>query len=561
MHVVLCSYCLPVPRDAKAIRNTSMTNSALNAFATAAILLPGMAAGAEYHLNSSTGNDANPGTSPKAAWKSLERVNQTVFQPGDRILLSAGGTWRGRLSPRGSGRKDAPIVISRYGDGPKPQIDGGGEQAAILLNNQEHWIIEGLELTNTSVSPMAKGHVFHKHAAEGRPETEVPGLRSGIVVLTSGQSRMAGLRITDCDIHDVKGSSWRLAKPGMYDNAGIYVRSDAPFDDVVIEGNHLHDLGTIGMIVWVGTGKNANNWGSADPALWGRGLRVRNNRIIKTGADGVIIGCSDGAVIEANTCYDVGVNAAPQPVCSGNPKDDVMHIAGVWCIASKDAVFQYNECARVRVFEHPADSQPWDVDMHCRGTITYQYNYSHDNPGGTLMIMNANPRLENVVFRYNISQNDGFQNKFNGSIAIFEPRKAELYNNVFVVTKGNNGYRLSDQPGSLYRNNIFAFASYTVGPQEYQPRTYPKQPVFEGNCYAGHDPLVADARKIVADPRFTASGTGGDGMGTTTGYILQKGSPCLGAGVVIPDPGNNDFFRNKLAKQGAPTVGAHQASP
>ena len=45
-----------------------------------------------------------------------------------------------------------------------------------------------------------------------------------------------------------------------------------------------------------------------------------------------------------------------------------MHIADIWCIASRDAVFQHNEVARVRVFDQPAGSMAFDVDMGFRGT-------------------------------------------------------------------------------------------------------------------------------------------------------------------------------------------------
>ena len=418
-------------------------------------------------------------------------------------------------------------------------------------------MIENLELRNTTTNRMIRGYLSGKHKEEGK-ETQVPGLRSGIAVRAVGADRLAGLRIADCDIHSIQGSSWRLAVPGMYANAGINVATEAPFDHVLIENNHVHDLGTIGMIIWVGTGTNAHNWLANESALWGRKLIVRGNRIVKTGADGMIVGSSDGALIEHNVCYDAGVNAEKAQDVSGHAGNDEMHIAGIWCIASRDALFQHNECARTRAFAHPADSEAWNVDMGCRGTITYQYNYSHDNPAGTLMIMNWNPNLERVVFRYNISQNDGFQNKFGRSIAIFEPRQAEIYNNVFVVTQGENGYRLSDEPGSVYRNNIFSFRGHKVGPPEYWPSTYPKQPLFEANCYFGHEPTVNDAKKLVADPMFVAPGKGADGLETVAGYRLQPESPCLNTGGPIPDNGGYDFFGNPVPNQGPSTIGAHQ---
>ena len=388
-----------------------------------------------YYLDSAAGNDGNRGTTSEVAWRSLAKVNETIFEPGDWVLLKAGGSWRGMLHPLGSGKPGAPITLSAYGDGPKPVIDGGGAEAAVWLEDQQHWVIEKLELRNTTANRMITGYLSGQHKEEGK-ETQVPGIRSGIVVRASGTERLAGLRIADCDIHSIQGSSWRLAVPGMYANAGINVATEAPFDDVLIENNHIHDLVTIGMIVWVGTGKNVHKWLENDSALWGRKLIVRGNRIVKTGADGIIVGSSDGALIDGNICYDAGINAADQPVVSGDPHRDVMHIAGIWCIASRDALFQRNEVARVRVFEQPADSEAFDVDMGCRGTITFRHNHTHENPGGTLMLMNWNPHLERVVYRDNISQNDGTRNKSGRQIVVVEHpgqmcKHVDIGNNVF----------------------------------------------------------------------------------------------------------------------------------
>ena len=70
------------------------------------------------------GNDTNPGLKTSAPWKTLEKVNSTIFLPGDRILFSAGGEWTGQLHPKGSGKTGNPIRIGKYGKGEKPSING-----------------------------------------------------------------------------------------------------------------------------------------------------------------------------------------------------------------------------------------------------------------------------------------------------------------------------------------------------------------------------------------------------------------------------------------------------
>src|SRR5689334_2459649 len=88
--------------------------------------------GATFYLDSKAGDDGRDGKAPEAAWKSIERANRETFQPGDRILLAAGSQWEGvALQPHGSGKDGSPIVVDRYGDGPKPALHGQGKVDAV----------------------------------------------------------------------------------------------------------------------------------------------------------------------------------------------------------------------------------------------------------------------------------------------------------------------------------------------------------------------------------------------------------------------------------------------
>jgi hypothetical protein len=61
-----------------------------------------------YHVDSKAGDDANDGTTPERAWRSLERVNRTVFAPGDRILFRAASVVRINRPESGPGAVTAP---------------------------------------------------------------------------------------------------------------------------------------------------------------------------------------------------------------------------------------------------------------------------------------------------------------------------------------------------------------------------------------------------------------------------------------------------------------------
>src|SRR5689334_2283765 len=70
-----------------------------------------------YYVDAQKGGDSNPGTSPQTAWKSLARIHQTVFAPGDRLLFAGGQAFAGTLKfPQSdSGRKGKPILVSSFG--------------------------------------------------------------------------------------------------------------------------------------------------------------------------------------------------------------------------------------------------------------------------------------------------------------------------------------------------------------------------------------------------------------------------------------------------------------
>ena len=105
---------------------------------------------AVYYVDQAAGDDTNTGLSETAAWKTLDKVNSTVFQPGDRILFKAGCTWNGGLAPKGSGSAGAPIQLDSYGQGEKPLILGGeADKKVVSLINQGYWEINNLRISSS----------------------------------------------------------------------------------------------------------------------------------------------------------------------------------------------------------------------------------------------------------------------------------------------------------------------------------------------------------------------------------------------------------------------------
>jgi len=103
-----------------------------------------------YYVSSSQGNDENDGLSIQSPFESIDKLNSMVFSPGDSIYFKSGDYWEGMFWLKGSGSSTNPIVIDVYGGNTKPIINGYGYQSSILIFNDQHIEINGLELFNSS---------------------------------------------------------------------------------------------------------------------------------------------------------------------------------------------------------------------------------------------------------------------------------------------------------------------------------------------------------------------------------------------------------------------------
>ncbi|MGV8168876.1 MAG: right-handed parallel beta-helix repeat-containing protein, partial [Candidatus Nanoarchaeia archaeon] len=73
-----------------------------------------------YYVDSTLGNDSNQGITEETAWKTLDKVSSTNFNPGDIILLKRGETWNNQTLSLSTSN----ILIDAYGAGNNPIIDG-----------------------------------------------------------------------------------------------------------------------------------------------------------------------------------------------------------------------------------------------------------------------------------------------------------------------------------------------------------------------------------------------------------------------------------------------------
>ncbi len=493
---------------------------------------------ATFYVDSENGDDSADGMTPETAWKTLTKVNETQLIGGDRILLKAGSVFEDQaLSIKSGGTAENPIIIDMYdGDvvgaeaGERPHIKGNGKNSFEYQGNQ---ISYGLHIKNAS-------HV-QVNNVEISNQGDTRKLSVGLCVEAAGCGVMQGVHINNVYIHDVNGTYEEKTLP----NGGLYyVVSDhsnnTRFDDIQVVNNIVKRVSRTGISV--GMTSSTDLWdghGGIIPqevldAYGHTNVLIRNNYVEEAGGDAIVPMFSIKPVIEYNIS-----NGASQ-----NTKHTSMYNAGIWPWRCEDAVFQYNECYGTIL---NGDGQAYDCDWS-RGTI-YQYNYSHDNEGGFILICQSEV-LDSIV-RYNISQND--------QRCLFltsNTHNADVYNNTFYIGEGLDTEVVEDVGGvATLKNNIF----YNLGTST--TTTWGRNFSYENNLYYGYDSTPEDSRKIIADPMFTDPGTGGTGVlgdsaiDTLGGYRLQEDSPAIDAGLEIENNGGRDYFGTQLT-DGKTDIGA-----
>lgn len=492
-----------------------------------------------YYVDSQNGNDSGDG-SINNPWKSLEKVNSTTFEPGDKILFKAGSLFTGQLVLNGSGNETAPIVIDMYSEGPKPAICANGlYREALLIQNVEYWEVNNLDLSN-------KGEETTQH-------------RAGVRLCATGTGEIYDhIYLRNLYVHDVNGVQRKCDEEGC----GIYIECvgrqiKTGFNDIKIENNHVAHIDRNGIAQYNQSPNRSTN------------VTVRNNFLENIGGDGIKIWGTDGALVEYNTIRGGQLR-------SGNAS------AGIWPFASTNVIMQYNE---VSGLHGTLDGQAFDADFYTVNTVA-QYNYSHDNDGGFMLFCSPGYSYsDGTVARYNISQNDGSPG---GSIMHFGGKATNtvVYNNVFYVPEHKTGFSFlkggSWEGGGPECNSFYNNVFYIEG--DLTKFGYAgENSVFSNNVFYGKHfyDEPEDAFKITEDPQFVAAGGAGYGMETAQAYKLLPTSPLIGKGAVIdeaklgnkegyvPEDGmrkfdnfntGKDFFGNNVDITKPRDIGAHQYS-
>ena len=488
-----------------------------------------------YYVDSVYGSDKADGLSRQTAFRSVERANQVLLAAGDALLFKAGCTFVGTLKPQRAD-KEGVVTIGRYGVGDKPVIVGTGEVAVELTD------VCGIDLVDLAITN--------------------PDGAYGVRILNEAGGEMQHLHVVNCHIYNVYGDHDRF----WINTGGIVMTSGREnpgwFRDLLIQDNEILNVcrsgiftvcdGRLGETRPDGTVAHKEN-GDWYPAV---GEVIRGNYIDRTGGDGIVILGAKSPLMEWNTVYRLMTD--PVPPCAN---------AGIWPQSTTDCLMQYNEVGYANKPQGCADAQGYDVDAACSDTVI-QYNYSHDNGGGFLLLCevghsNDDAFFRGTVVRNNLSVNDG---GVKGElVGIVGPvRGATLENNTFYYT--GNVDRITevwtadgtDQAKDVvYRNNLII----SNGKGNLENVCNGEGFVFDNNAYCGTytDVPAGAVDTKTFDPRLVKSGESGEGRLAAANYVPLADSPALTAGKKPQFPSAVDFFGNPVDNK--QYVGAFVSGP
>ncbi|MCA1935497.1 MAG: right-handed parallel beta-helix repeat-containing protein [Asticcacaulis sp.] len=224
--------------------------------------LAGPVVAADYYVNGTSGNDAQPGTQAQP-WRSLSRVNAQTLEPGDRILLARGTAFVGHLTIAQSGTEAKPIVVSAYGEGPAPKLMNprfGLEFGRVVSVYGSYVTVENLYLYDGATPPPDEPPLPWKESHQHKLVTDMAGI------------------YTDATTHHV------TLQNNEFNNMPVGVRVRGA--NSLVKGNYFHDASRI-----------TEYWGAMAIVIVGPHNEVAHNRIENYGFYGGAY-VNDGAAVE-----------------------------------------------------------------------------------------------------------------------------------------------------------------------------------------------------------------------------------------------------------------------
>lgn len=294
------------------------------------------ASGTTYYVDSKKGKDSNAGTSESEAFQTLDKVNELDLNPGDTILLKKGSVFEDqalKFTKEDSGTAEAPVKVSTYGEGDRPQINTNGHglwelnygtpldnqnhkwkgtvSSSILIEDAEYLEIEGLELTNdrNSATDTEKDKAYNDAYAMDR---------TGVAGVAKDNGTVDHIVLNDLYIHNVTGNVYNkhmtnggiyfiVAKPTNEGETGI-----ARYNDVQIRNCSLDTVNRWGIAVGYTYQWRQFTTGALSDAVMDKyassNVVIENNYLNHVGGDAITTMYLDRPLIQ----YNVSENGSEQ---------------------------------------------------------------------------------------------------------------------------------------------------------------------------------------------------------------------------------------------------------
>lgn len=471
-------------------------------------------------------------------YNSLDILSSLEINPGTHIYLQTDSLFYGTLKLTNvHGNQDEPIVITSFGNGKKPRIDGnnliGG--GVLHLENCSNIIVENLELFDScNEENDRRGVLITCDNLEGKEEMmtyenitlrslyihDINGFRdasnSGMAISSKktggiqlwsrdGYGRVKNLEVANCKISHVSNvgiATW-------YHVVDEQVNKISPYSDDFVNYAHLD-------------------------------VHIHHNEINYIGKNAIFVRHLYGGLIEYNVIHDTAIHCV-----SGNTiVTSFVH----------GTIIQYNEGYLNRAKPREKDGKiqdgcMLDADLSSRDTI-WQYNYSHDNAFGLFLNCTTveSGNGDKVIVRYNISIND-YGKK--GIVYInYASDGIYVYNNTIVTSRETEYIIQSNEKRKsyLYNNLIYnrsAKAKFLIPENSGMTASYN---LVYNEASASIEELdtfkTLNTNGVYSDPIFQGflqedSNFGIDDLFT---YQLEHNSPALNTGVTMD--AEYDFFGN-----------------
>lgn len=435
-----------------------------------------------YYIDAENGSDSNDGLSMDKAKKTLNAANVIVesieADVPTKVLFKAGTTYEGTLELESYyANEEAPLIVSTYGETeeiPYAKIIAPKDGCSIYLKG-DNVRISNFECTS--------------EGGEGA---------RGIYAITTRKGAAKNIVIKNNYIHDFNFRLGDYELPtGMYnlaeqvvtaispgfsrDCGGIIMEAATPkaigpswFEGLWIDDNKIERVSRQG--IWVNS-----YWAYRPGVTWGynpyydddtgyypnKKVYARGNEMLYTGGDAMVLIACRNSIVEYNKSFHAAVLGR-----SGQPN------AGIWLQSCVDTVMQFNEAAYTH---YRYDGEGFDIDIAC-SNILFQYNYSHHNYGGGLLLCNT----DEYTVQYDKDGNylvdeDGcpVQKNIAG-----DWRDVVIKNNVFV----DNGWADVQFAGKvdsiLFENNTIVKTGGTFQSNGMTPDTLDQGWIFESKDFA-----------------------------------------------------------------------------